>query len=220
MLPLLLNPYIHSQNNSMKQLSWIFAVLILLSGNSLLAQAGSLGISAAYFGENVIHPGLKIGLDYTLTEEVKVRIRRNAKRAQKHGSITKRKQWIVLGNGAFYNHPNNHSALMLGAEIGRRRIREAKNKHKVRAFTLGVGYLQRIYNIDTYTLDEDGTLEQFKGGQSQFYTSVAMAFGRDLSSKDLPIAWHVKPIMFLIAPYSHSITFNAALELGITYQLD
>lgn len=199
---------------------YICLVVLTFIMLDVAAQQGNLGLTASYFGENVIHPGLKVGLDYTLDERVKVRVHRNAKRAQKHGAITKRKQWFVAANTAFYNHANNHSAWMLGAEIGRRRIREAKGKAKVRAFSLGMGYLQRIYNIDTYTLNEDGSLEEFGGGQSQFYTSLAASFGRDLSINDKPVAWFVKPSVFLIVPHTHSITFNAALELGITYYLN
>lgn len=201
-------------------IKWMGFLLAMLFASTGIAQGEGIGLRVAYFGENAIHPGLKVGAEYLLHEKIKVQPRRNSKKAQKHGAITKRKQIVLGGNLAFYNHANNHTAFLVGAEIGKQRIKEAKGKAKLRGVSLGFGYLQRIYNVDTYEATEDGIYEQIKGGQAQFFTSFAAFVGRDLSiNGGAPIAWYIKPTLFLLTPYSHSITFNAALELGITYKL-
>lgn len=197
-----------------------YLALLLSSTLAIAQQQDGLGITLSYFGENAIHPGLKAGISYPLLEKVKVKPRRSSKRQEKHGAITKRKQLVVGANTGFYNHPNNHSAFLLGGTLAFQRIKEAKGKGKLRGVELGAGYLQRIYNIDTYQANEEGIYELTNGGQAQFFTSLAVYFGRDLSVKGgSPISWNIKPTLFLLTPYSHSVTLNAALELGITYKL-
>ena len=85
---------------------------------------------------------------------------------------------------------------------------------------IGLGYLQRIYNIDTYELNANGEAEEIGGGQGQFMTSLSVVFGQDLSYKnDSPLSWHVKPTLLFLSPYTHTTVPNAALEVGVTYKL-
>ena len=48
--------------------------------------------------------------------------------------------------------------------------------------------------------------------------SMALGFGRDLQDKrGLPMAWHVRPTLYLQAPYNTTAVPNLALETGVTW---
>lgn len=183
--------------------------------SAIVVQAQSLPINVSYFGENGLHPGLKIGVEYSFWEKEKTKNRWLFNRNDKLGAKTKTKELLATANLGFYNHANNHTGIFLTSEIGYRRT-----KHRKGGFletSLGVGYLQRIYNIDTY---EAGSTEPFRGGQGQFLTTLSFGFGRDLSyRRDLPLSWYVKPTIMLATPQAHIAVPNAALEIGVRWKM-
>ncbi|MFK7948701.1 MAG: hypothetical protein AB8G11_14005 [Saprospiraceae bacterium] len=190
----------------------LIACVICLS--AIITQAQNLPINVSYFGESGLHPGLKVGVEYGLWEKDKTKNRWLFNRNDKIGPKVKTKALFAAGNLGFYNHANNHTGIFVTTEIGYRRT-----KHRKGSFletSLGIGYLQRIYNIDTY---EAGSTEPFTGGQGQFLTTFSVGFGRDLSfRRDLPISWYVKPNL-LLARQAHTFVPNAALEIGLRYKM-
>lgn len=192
----------------------ITLVTLVFCLSAMVVQAQSLPINVSYFGETGIHPGLKVGVEYGLWEKEKTKNRWLFNRNDKIGPKVKTKELFAAGNLGFYNHANNHTGIFTTAEIGYRRT-----KHRKGSFletSLGIGYLQRIYNVNTF---EAGSTEPFTGGQGQFLTTFSVGFGRDLSFKrDLPISWYVKPNL-LLARQAHTFVPNAALELGVCYKL-
>ena len=64
--------------------------------------SGKYALNAAYFGETITHPGLTVGLEYTLLE------------GRKRSLISS----VNLGG---YTHPRHHRALFLNLEGGLRR---------------------------------------------------------------------------------------------------
>lgn len=200
----------------MKQ--WLLIIPILLFTNHLFSQSfGELPIHISYFGENGIHPGVKLGLEYPLSQKEKVKKRWTAKRQDRKGPKTFRKEWALIGNVGFYNHPNNHSGLLISPEIAWRRTKMHKKGNFFGA-SLGLGYLQRFYNIPTYEL---GSNEPIGGaGKGQFLSTFSIAFGRDLMVKrDMPLKWYVKPSVMVVMPYNHTVVATPVLEIGVSYPL-
>lgn len=199
----------------MKIMQKITLMTLVFCLSAIVVHAQNLPINISYFGENALHPGLKIGVEYGLWEKDKTKNRWLFNRNDKIGPEVKTKQLFVAGNLGFYNHANNHTGVFLIPEIGYRRT-----KHRKGSFletSLGLGYLQRIYNIDTY---EAGSTEPFKGGQSQFLTTFSVGFGRNLSfRRDLPLSWYVKPTVMLAMPQAHTAVPNAALDIGVRFTL-
>jgi hypothetical protein len=196
--------------------------LILLSAfvfATIMLQAQTdLSLNVSYFGENVIHPGLKVGVEYPIWEKEKIKVRRIGFMENKFGSKARTKQLFVTGNVGFYNHANNHSAFFINSELGYRHIKQKKGRYL--GANIGLGYLQRIYNIDTYELNEAGELEEIGGGKGQLMTSLSLVYGQDLSFKnDSPLSWHVKPTLLFLSPYGYTTVPNLALEVGVTYKL-
>jgi hypothetical protein len=178
-----------------------------------------LSLEVSYFGETAIHPGIKTGISYTFWEKEKSRKRWSKGRQGRLGPKVKTHQFVTGANLAFYNHANNHSGLLPNAMIGWQKINQRRGT--MIGAQLGIGYLLRIYNIPTYELGENGNPEQVTAaGRGQFAPSLSILWGKDLSVKgDKPISWYIKPALFLLAPYNHTVLPNFALELGISYHL-
>lgn len=195
----------------------IFFIACLICLSAMTIQAQNLPINISYFGENGIHPGLKIGVEYSLSENEITKNRWLFNRNDKIGAKTKTRQVFVAGNLGFYNHANNHTGIFLIPELGYRRTKHRKGQFL--EASLGLGYLQRIYNINTIELGTDGQpIERSAAGQGQFLTTLSVGFGRDLSyRRDIPISWYVKPTVMLAMPQAHTAVPNAALEVGIRY---
>jgi hypothetical protein len=86
----------------------IFLFLLNIFGIHLFAQNDSipkikdkLSRYAAYSGNNIIYPGLKVGMEYNLLSRLKQK--------EKHGLLkTKTHQIFADGNVGFYWNPNRH----------------------------------------------------------------------------------------------------------------
>jgi hypothetical protein len=193
-------------------------VICLISFFAINAQGQTLPINISYFGESAYHPGLKVGIEYNLLESEKTNPRWLFNRNNKIGPKVKTRELFVTGNLGFYNHPNNHSGLFLTSEIGYRRT--AQKRGFFLESSLGIGYLQRIYNIDTYQLGTNGQpVDLGTAGQGQFLTTFSVGFGQDLSfRRGIPLSWFVKPTAMLAAPQAHTAVPNAALEIGLRYK--
>ena len=203
----------------MKKLVVLLLILCIgMVANAQNKTLGELPINISYFGESGVHPGLKVGVEYPLWQKDKYKKRFFKKREKKIGSKGKRKELYGAGNLAFYNHANNHSGLLLGGELGWRRTKLRKGQ--TLGASLGLGYLQRFYNIDTYQLGSGSTPDQLGlSGRSIVFTSLSVSMGRDLSiRKNIPMTWHIKPTLLFQMPYNHTVVPTAALELGITYK--
>lgn len=199
----------------MKNILFIVCAICFFAMN---VQAQDLPINISYFGENGLHPGLKIGVEYNLFESEKTKNRWLFNRNDKLGPKVKTRQLFVAGSLGFYNHANNHTGVFLLPEIGYRRTQHRKGSFLEASF--GLGYLQRIYNIDTYELGEDGQpVDLGTSGQGQLLTTFSVGFGRDLSHRrDIPMSWYVKPTIMLATPQAHTAIPNAALEIGVRYK--
>jgi len=197
-------------------------VLILLFGISANAQdlePGSnnngLPLRIAYYGENMVHPGLRVGTSYVLHRKVKVRTRIFKFLQDKRGSMTKVIQYKLDGNLGFYNHPNNHTGLLMGAAITRH-----KNKNESQfstAWSLGINYLHRFYNIETFQIDANGTIDQIGlGGNGGLMLALAPSMERAFGEKGHIV--FVKPAIQLVK-YNHTYFSNAIIEFGISLKL-
>lgn len=196
---------------------WLLGCYIFIA-SILQAQVKELPISVSYFGESVIHPGIKIGVEQTFYEKEISKKRWFKSRQNKLGSRVKKRELFYGGHLAFYNHRNNHTGLLLGGELGWRRTKMRRGA--MFGATLGLGYLHRFNNIPTYELGTNEPDRVRAASRGMLVTSTSIILGQDLMPKyNIPYAWFLKPTLMLQTPYNHSFTFNGALELGLTYRL-
>lgn len=163
----------------------------------------------AYYGESLIHPGLKIGAEKTLKFWTKTKDTKRKKRPTKE----RFRQVFLEGNLSGFNVPNSEFNFSANAGIGYRRTNE-----KGRFFSpiLLVGATRYFYNIPVYELGETEPQKVRGAGRNAFNFSFGIEFGRDLFLKSgRPLAWYIKPALLATAPYNHSYNITATLEAGV-----
>lgn len=197
-----------------------YTIAFLLAANISFAQPSPNRVSIAYFGEHALHPGLNLGAAWTFHDVVITKTRRLKFLAEKRPPKNIKREFFYGANLSCYNFPNNHFGIMLSSSIGIRRIKTYNGRFL--DAELGLGGLQRIYNIDVVGLEENGTLIEYSRlGITQFTPMVAVSFGRDMAKKweAVPVSWYIKPRVWLGIPYVHTVAPATALELGISLPL-
>ena len=187
-----------------------FAIISLISALESSAWAAEVetgastsrtgpGLSFAYFGELVTHPGFAAGAKFSLFD----------------GS------WYDLTVGptvGFYVHPRNHSGLFIDGEL--------ENRFTA-AFglfgTLGVaaGYYHTWLGGDgVYVRGDDGLVQKkFDWGRPHLKTGLSLGFGWDFEKNNLgPLRVFTRLDAFGQAPFNHAILPHVALQVGAVYR--
>lgn len=163
----------------------------------------------AYYGESLIHSGLKIGAEKTLKSWVKTKDGKRKKRPTKE----RFRQLFLEGNVNGFNVPNSEFNFSVNAGIGYRRTKE-KGRFFSPVFTVGV--TRYFYNIPTYELGETEPKKIRGAGRNAYNVSFGIEFGRDLFIKSgRPLAWYIKPALLASAPHNHSYNITATVEAGV-----
>lgn len=203
----------------------ILRVAIVLLFFSVYGNAQNLQLSSssentmplriAYYGDNGIHPGLRIGTSYPIHEKSKVRTYKGLAKQSKKGSKTKSIQYTLDANLGFYNHPNNHFGGLAGIGLTRRTNKNKKSMST--AWSLEVNYLHRFYNIKTFEIDEDGSIiEVGLAGNSGLMMALAPSIEQKLGNGGPTI--FLKPAV-QVTKYNHAYFLNSAIELGLSLNL-
>ena len=171
-------------------------------------------VTFSYFSEQLTHYGLKAGVEYPLRFQVKEKNRK--------GKMIRPKEKLIFAtlNLGFYRHPKNHYAVFLLPEIA---MRKTKDNGFKSGFFLGLGYLRRFNDGPTFSVDENGNVDQKTlGGENRLLTSFSYEIGKDWSkSKGMPLAWHVKPTLLFSIPHIHTVGLpQLAFEVGISMPLE
>ena len=173
-------------------------------------------LSVAFYGDNLIHPGLKLGTSYLLGSKVKTKVHKWKGLESKRGNKVKQIDYTTDLNFSFYNHPNNHSGLLLG--LGATRLRTNTRKNRSLGWSAEVSYLRRVYNVSTYELGEDGSLQEISlGGNNGVVLSISPSFGKVIKPQvyGRNIRIYGRPILQVLT-YNHAWSPNAAFEFGVT----
>lgn len=197
----------------------LLACSFLLSGQ-LMAQAFSvkeLPISVAYFGENAIHPGLKIGTAYAFHSKTTYKTYHSKKKQSKYGDKGKRRELFADFNLGFYSHPNNHTGVF--TNIGASYLRTKLRKNRQFGISLEIGYLARINKFETYELVDGTSYETIPlAGNHAFSLSMAPMFGKEFLLSGKPVRVFIKPWSQLVQ-YTHSWSPNFNIELGMVFNI-
>lgn len=158
-----------------------------------------LALKVEYFGELVLHPGLAVGLDYTIT----------------------RKKWVTvhwdtdLGG---YWHRWNNTSVFLKTSIGSRFAMGPVFAD----INLGVGYMHSWPAGTLYQRAEDGSVEKARNwGHPHFMPNASLLLGWDGSSRNnLPWSVYIGPEVYLQYPYNHIFLPHVAAKIGFTYKFN
>ncbi|MEL6624458.1 MAG: hypothetical protein AAFQ92_02965 [Bacteroidota bacterium] len=175
------------------------------------------GIRIGLWAENGLHPGLRVGTSYILSEKEKNRSALFKALRKRRVSQQKIVQYLADGNVGFYTHPNNHVGAYGG--IGLSRMQTNATKLRTLGLSIELNYLRRTYNIPTLELNGDGTLNEIGGaGTNSFVLALAPSFGKLFGGGQGKREKHIyiKPQVQLIG-YDFGLFPNAAIELGIAF---
>ena len=165
-------------------------------GFTRFIQNEKVAVKIEYFGELVLHPGLSIGIDYTLTKKKWVDI-----------------HWDTEIGG--YWHRWNNTALFLKSSVGAR----FPISFMFLDFNLGAGYMHSFPAGIIYQRASDGSVEKaVNWGHSHFMPtfSVLVGYGGTRENK-LPYTIHVGVEAYLQSSFNHTFLPHTAAKIGITY---
>ncbi|MCB0635419.1 MAG: hypothetical protein KDC54_02315 [Lewinella sp.] len=161
--------------------------------------ADRLALKVEYFGELVLHPGLSVGLEYTLLRNTWVTVHGNAD----------------LGG---YWHRWNHTAVFLKTSVGARLAMGPVFAD----LNLGVGYMHSWAAGELYQRADNGGVERAaNGGHAHFMPNASFLIGWDGSRRhDLPWTIHLGPEVYLQSAFNHQFLPHLAAKIGFTYKFN
>lgn len=194
----------------MKITQFTFLILLLCSssayaqqkegtGPKLKARFGDrLALKAGYFGELVLHPGLTVGMDYTVAGN---------KWATLHWDTDLGGYWHRWNNTSFFLKTALGFRLTLGSVFA--------------DLNLGVGYMHSWAAGDMYQRAEEGGVEKAANwGHPHFMPNTSFLVGWDGSRKNNQ-SWavHIGPEVYLQSSFNHISLPHVAVKIGFTYKL-
>ena len=205
----------------MGKLKILFTTLLFLSF-IFTSQAQSivikdLPISVGYYGENGIHPGLKIGTSYTFWSKEKIKTYRFKSRTEKYGSKNKLKELSLDFNLGGYSHPNNHSGYF--SNIGITYLRTKTRKRRQLGVSFEIGYLRRFNKLTTYELDENGAIKKVNfAGNNALVIALSPIFAKEFEFRARHMRYFIKPSLQYLK-YNEKFQPNATLEVGLVFNI-
>ena len=180
-------------------------ILVLLLGN-FPARAQHLRL--AYYGETMLHYGVKAGVDFALLEKSKV----------KKNESTIRKAFRFNPGVAFYRHPQNHTGLIVSPEFTYQRMGKRGGLFEA---GFSPSYFRYFLSGTTYRVASSGEFQKVTlAGGNAFLPTLSVGVGKDLSVKrNLPFAWYSRLNLSVQYPYNASYLPRFALEVGIRKKL-
>ena len=183
---------------------------ILQAQQTAPLQKGDLGISIAYFGQQVVNPGLKIGAEYCLRSTEKSTISRRGKARVKYRQLL---AGLDLGG---YRQAATSTNVFLLPGIHYRRTANSGFQYM---FGLGAGAM-RSFLPSVFEETSPGTVEEIGvAGRSYFAPFVSLGLGKAFRKSNTLENIYLKSQNMLLVGYNttHMPLFN--LELGLTINL-
>lgn len=166
----------------------------------LLEAPGRWGLTLAYLGQTVTHPGAQASVQYRLLGS-----------GRPH-------QLFARGNLGGYLHPRSHVGLLTGLELGYRATASFGLSGEISA---GAGYQHTFLAAPIYEIGaDDAVSETHHAGRASFAPSLSLGVGWDLGSRGgPPLALMLRPHVWWQIPYVQTTVVRFGVLLGLTYSL-
>ena len=160
--------------------------------------AGRFGLSVAYFGETITHPGFRLGGEWSVVDRPKYAL-------------------IAGADLGFYSHKRSHTALFTDVKFG---VRGTTRSGLYLDVFAGIGYFHTWVNGDVYVQDGDGVaLRGLSAGRPHVMPNGSFGLGWDFSRKtELPLSVFVSLAPFSEYPFNTKSAMHAALLVGATWR--
>lgn len=199
-----------------------FLLTLLLSVNLVMSQRTMLnsspGLVISYFGDALVGPGGKVGVDYPFI----IKESRQAVPRKNGGfNLTQSSQLIGGAGLAYYVRPGDHSGAILQVEGGFRYLRNQSNLPPIAwRLDLNIGIAFARFFAAGGTPVDNGSFRSTITGTGAVMPSISLAIGQDvkLGSYYAPISWHIKPNLFLYRFFSSGSSSFLSVEIGIIFR--
>ncbi|WP_236976620.1 hypothetical protein [Membranihabitans maritimus] len=180
-------------------LLWSFSVRAQESDEAKTKLKEKLAIKLEYFGELVLHPGLSIGLDYTV-------------KTNNWATV----HWDIDLGG--YWHRWNHTSVFLKTTIGSRLVIGP-------VFTdinIGIGYMHSWAAGAIYQRTEEQNIKKaINWGHSHFMPNASFLIGWDGRKRNsLPWRIYLGPEIYLQSSFNHIFLPHIAAKIGFAYKFN
>jgi hypothetical protein len=193
----------------------ILLVLIAFGSKAQNFSFKELPIIVGFYGENGIHPGIKIGTSYNFYSREKSKIYRLNSRQTKFGNKLKLKELFLDYNLGLYSFPNNHTGYFTNVGVTFLRTKLRKNFQLGLSFEMG--YLRRANKFETYELTSDGQISEVGfAGNNAMVIALSPIFAKEFVNNKMRIFG--KP-SFQFLTYTHTWQPNASLEIGLVLNI-
>ena len=197
----------------MNQIKLIILIAGVLTLSSAKAQSTDdskakekLPLSLSTYNINVLNLGVKIGIDYPLSEVIKYKVKRNSK------SKTVSKLIYLNGSMALAGEETSNTNWLTSIEIGRRRT---NNDKWFTAPTLGLGALVKFNKGETWEATEGETTDIGVTSRTYFAPSLGLTVGRNIKLKDYNFGIYGRTNALIQTGLNNTSVPLLSLELGI-----
>lgn len=158
-----------------------------------------VAIKLNYFGELVLHPGLTVGVDYTLSKNNRLTV-----------------HWDADLGG--YWHRWNNTSFFIKSTIGTRLAVAGPVFADINA---GIGYMHSFASGDVYQRDLNGGVEKATNiGHAHFMPNASILLGWDgTRNGKRRCTFHVGPEVYLQSSFNHIFLPHVSAKIGMTYKL-
>lgn len=179
--------------------------------STVLAQDSSteaLPLSISTYNINAANPGLKLGIDYPLSEVIKQRVKRNSK--------TKKVSKLLYLNGsmAFALEPLSNTNWLTSTEIARQRTR---NDKWFVTPSIGLGALVRFNNGESWEVVDGEVTKLGTTSRTYFAPSIGYTLGRNLSIKESDYPAYARINSVFIVGMNNTTVPLLSLEVGLKF---
>lgn len=166
----------------------------------------------SYFGNNLVNPGMKAAINFTLTEKttVKTKTTKSGEPIDK----TATKQLLASAHVGFFWQPESHIGTFNFYELTYRRIKRKDNSY----VRIGIGPgIYRSFYPQTFEVDKTGTVsEAAMGGRSYFAPVITFGTGKIKNRGALHSLTFATNLMFLF-DYNSGIVPLLNLEIDFCF---
>lgn len=168
-------------------------------------------IYISYFGNMAVHPGVKVGFEYTFFLKEKTKEKRNKIK-------TIRKTLILSPNISFYSHLNSHQGLLVSADLLWRRYTKRLYFFDV---SLGLGNYTRFNSGVTYEVTSVGVTEIKNANRNYISASFSSSMGKRLRViKSFPSDLFLKNTYHIHTNFNSAIGNDISFEIGLRMNLN
>lgn len=208
----------------MKILLPLFLSLFLLYQESFgqVEPAGewaSTEIEVSYFGEMLLHPGLKIGLNLPFTTLSIAKEKSSKKRGTYF--VERKRQYIVGANLASYFQVENHQGYLLNGEFGYRVLKTKSYKpEKMKFWEVGIGAGLYHYELSGQSFEfSDSSFTEIKGRGNAFMPSLYVSWGRSIRISSFRSLIFIKTSSAWEIPFNIGAQQRIIVEVGMSIPL-